>query len=118
MRRAPDEAGRALGRLELYTPDGTNELVELIAERHVDHRDWVDVRTSLRLSGTTGWVPRSALSEFHLVDTWLVVDKQTLRASLIRNGIVIFSAPIGIGAQSTPTPDGIFYVRDRLSGFG
>jgi L,D-transpeptidase catalytic domain len=107
-----------VGRLGLYTPDETNELVELIAERRVGHLDWIDVRTSLRPSGTIGWVPRGALSEFHRVDTWLVVDKRSLRASLIRNGVVIFSVPVGIGKPSTPTPDGTFYVRDRLSGFG
>lgn len=106
-----------LGRLNLITADGTNELVELIAETRVGRHDWVDVRTSLRPSGTTGWVPRSALSSFHRVDTWLIVDKQSLRANLIRDGKVIFSAPVGIGKPSTPTPSGSFYIRDRLSGF-
>lgn len=117
VRDIPGTSGRVLGRLNLITADGTNELVELIAETRVGRHDWVDVRTSLRPSGTTGWVPRSALSSFHRVDTWLIVDKRSLRANLIRDGKVIFSAPVGIGKPSTPTPSGSFYIRDRLSGF-
>jgi hypothetical protein len=111
-------AGRASqGTLSLTTSDGTNELVELLAERRVDREMWVEVRTSLWPSPGRGWVPLSALSKFHHVNTWLIVDKRSLEATLIAHGAVVFRAPVGIGKPSTPTPEGSFYIRDRLSGF-
>ena len=117
VRHAPSTHSRALGKLSLTTADGTTEVLSLIAERRVGRRWWVDVRTSLRPSGTTGWIPRTALAAFHRIDTWLIVDKHSLKVTLIRDGKVIFRAPVGIGKPSTPTPDGTFYIRDRLSGF-
>jgi hypothetical protein len=99
------------------TADGTTEVLSLIAQRRLGRRWWVDVRTSLRPSGITGWVPRTALSAFHRVETWLIVDERTLTATLLRDGAVIFRAPVGVGKPSTPTPSGTFYIRDRLSGF-
>jgi hypothetical protein len=117
VRRAPAARSGKLGRLSLLTADGTSELVELLAQRRVHGRLWVKVRTSLRRTDQTGWVPRPALSAFHSVRSWLIVDKRTLKATLIRDGTVIFDAPVGVGKPSTPTPDGTFYIRDRLSGF-
>ncbi|MBV9003520.1 MAG: L,D-transpeptidase [Solirubrobacterales bacterium] len=46
-----------------------------------------------------------------------MIDRARLTATLLRAGRVVFRAPVAIGAPSTPTPAGQFYVRDRLSGF-
>jgi lipoprotein-anchoring transpeptidase ErfK/SrfK len=51
------------------------------------------------------------------VHTYLVVSTERTTLTLYRNGRAIFSAPVGPGKPSTPTPHGQFYIRDRLTGF-
>jgi lipoprotein-anchoring transpeptidase ErfK/SrfK len=65
-------------------------------------------------NGTTGWVPRTVLGGYGTVRTRLDVDLTALRATLYRNGRAEFSAAVGIGTASNPTPTGRFYVRNRL----
>ena len=65
-------------------------------------------------NGTTGWVPRSALSGYRSLPTRLVVDARRLRATLLRRGRPALRAPVGIGLSQWPTPRGRFLVRNRL----
>jgi lipoprotein-anchoring transpeptidase ErfK/SrfK len=69
------------------------------------------------LAVLSGWIPRSSLGGWTLVDTRLVIDRVRLTATLLRGGPVVFRAPVAIGAPGTPTPAGVFYIRDQLSGF-
>jgi hypothetical protein len=41
--------------------------------------------------------------------------KPSVRATLFRNGMRIFGAPIGVGQGRWPTPAGNFYARDTLT---
>jgi hypothetical protein len=117
VRVTPRRTARSLGRLTTRTPDHTDELVLVLrTTTAADGSRWLQVRTPLKPAGTTGWVPRAALSRLGAVDTWLVVDRRRLTARLVRNGRVVFRAPVAIGKASTPTPPGRFYVRDRLLG--
>jgi lipoprotein-anchoring transpeptidase ErfK/SrfK len=68
-------------------------------------------------SGTTGWVPRSALGAYHVVKTRLHVDLERRRITLSRDGRELLVAPIGVGRAGSPTPRGRFYVRNRLERF-
>ena len=65
-------------------------------------------------TNVTGWVPRSALGAYSFVRTRLVVDLEQLSATLLYDGRAIFSAEVGVGAPSFPTPAGEFYVRSKL----
>jgi hypothetical protein len=117
VRVAPRRTARSLGRLRTRTPDRTDELVLVLrSTTAADGSVWLQVRTPLKPAGTTGWVPRAALSRLAAVDTWLVVDRRRLTARLVRDGRVVFRTPVAIGKPSTPTPPGRFYVRDRLVG--
>jgi lipoprotein-anchoring transpeptidase ErfK/SrfK len=49
------------------------------------------------------------------VRTHLVVDRASLTAVLYRRGKAIFSAPVGLGTSSAPTPRGTFTVRSKLT---
>jgi lipoprotein-anchoring transpeptidase ErfK/SrfK len=60
-------------------------------------------------------VPRQALGGYETVNTHLIVDRAHLKASLLRRGRVIFSAPVGIGTAAWPTPAGEFIVRNELT---
>jgi hypothetical protein len=116
-RARPTANAPAVQSLGLTTQDGTSELVFDQARRLVHGRWWVQVRLPSRPAGEVGWVTQSSLGAYQAVDTWLVVSTERLTATLYRSGKVIFSAGVGVGKPSTPTPHGQFYIRDRLSGF-
>jgi hypothetical protein len=117
-RVSPKATARAVTRLRLRTEDRTDELVLALEDRtDAAGHTWVRVRLPVRPNGRTGWVPRDALGAFNVVHTWLKIDRSALKATLVRDGKVIFAAPIGVGAKGTATPAGEFYIRDRLTGF-
>jgi hypothetical protein len=115
VRRSPTVRSAPFTWLRWLTEDGRRE-VYLALRSHLDGagRTWVQVRLPRRPNNSVGWVPRSSLGELHEVDTALEVDRQDLRVRLRRDGAVVMSAPVGIGATSTPTPTGRFYVRVKL----
>jgi hypothetical protein len=113
--RLPVKGEERVGRLRMRTEDGFPE-VYLLLKQLVDGqgRTWVKLRLPQRPNGTTGWVPRSALDLFHIVHKRLVVNRHTLRATLLRDGRRIFRVPIGVGKPGTPTPGGRFWVREKF----
>jgi hypothetical protein len=56
-----------------------------------------------------------ALGAYETVRTRLVVDRERLTATLLRDGRPAFHAGIGVGQARSPTPSGDFYVRNRLT---
>jgi hypothetical protein len=115
VRSQPEPTAPAVQRLGISTADGTSMLVEVIAQSTGPDGSWVQVHMPVLPDSRTGWLPRSDLSGLIAVHTWLIVDTERLRATLIDNGRTIFTAPIGVGKASTPTPHGSFYVIDRLT---
>jgi len=114
----PRTGARAVTRLKLQTEDGTHELVLVVARTtDAQGRPWLRVRLPIR-GRTTGWVPQDALGELQPVSTWLRIDRRRFRATLVRNGRVVFRARVGVGQPQWPTPRGEFYIRDRLAGYG
>jgi hypothetical protein len=118
-RTAPSWSASGVTVVAPTTPEGDTNLVLALAQR--DDRDgesWVRIRLAALPNGMTAWVPRTALGDFHVVQTRLVVDRARLTISLLRNGRLVFRAPVGVGQPQWPTPRGRFYVRERLDGFG
>jgi hypothetical protein len=116
-RAAPAPHAAVVATLGRSTSEGTPNVV-LVLENAVRHgRAWVKVRLPVLPNNTTGWVLRSALGGYRVVQTRLVVHRARLQATLFRNGRPVFRAPVGIGSPRWPTPPGEFYVRSRLRGF-
>jgi hypothetical protein len=114
-RSAPSRAAGAVARLSRRTPEGTaHPLLVLDRARDGAGRVWVRARLAVLPNGTTGWVPRAALSGYRSVRTRLVVDLERLRATLLRDGRPLLRAPVGVGKPQWPTPRGRFYVRNKL----
>ncbi|HVF79237.1 MAG TPA: L,D-transpeptidase [Solirubrobacteraceae bacterium] len=115
----PTKASRTITRLDFQTEDGPLE-VYLVLESRRDAlgRLWLRVRLPMRPNGRTGWVVREALGDLRVVTTKLHVNRTTLRATLYRSGRRIWSSRIGVGAASTPTPAGRFWIRERLRNLG
>jgi hypothetical protein len=116
--RAPAADAAPIAPLELETPEGTTNIVLVVADRLRPNGLWVRVRLPVLPNNQTGWVPRSALGGYAFIHTHLVVDRSRLAATLFQDGRKVFKAPIGIGTPASPTPAGEFYIRDRLDGFG
>jgi hypothetical protein len=115
VRAFPSPRARAIGRLQFLTVDGQAEIyMALDSERLASGRTWIRIEYPGRPNGRSGWVPRRALESFNVVDGYLLVDEQSLRITLFRDGQAIFTAPVGVGKSSTVTPTGQFYVMEKL----
>lgn len=118
VHRAPSGSAKVVARLRFRNEDGLPEVYPALVAREVGGREWVRIRVPKRPNGTTGWVLRSSLGQLHVVRTFLRVDRRRLRATLFRDGRRIWSSPVGVGAPSTPTPGGRFWIRSRLKAMG
>src|SRR3954466_15408025 len=119
VRKSPSSRAKAIGRLHFNTEDGPPEIY-LALQLYTDAKgnEWVQTQLPGRPNGRTGWVPREALGEFHLIHTQVVVDRGKLRITLYKNGKKVFQAPVCVGKGSTPTPGGPSWIREKLNGFG
>jgi len=111
----PSPHARRVGRLRLLTEDGFPEVYVLLASRQdAQGANWVRLRLPQRPNNVTGWVRRRTLGPFHLVHTRLVVSRGALRVTLYDRGRRRFRARVGVGAPSTPTPGGSFWIREKF----
>jgi lipoprotein-anchoring transpeptidase ErfK/SrfK len=121
VRRTPSRAAHAVGRLHFLTEDGQAEVYMALRKMRVARTGatWIEVSVPKRPNHVTGWVAESALGALHAVRGRLVVRRSKLRATLYDGaGHAIWSAPVGIGRRSLPTPAGHFYVREKLRAIG
>jgi L,D-transpeptidase-like protein len=112
----PSARSSVVARLPTTAPEGTPNLLAVLRARPgADGALWVYVRLPVLPNGKAGWVRRTSLGSYQVVNTRLVVDRARLEATLYRNGESIFSAPIGIGTEAWPTPAGEFNIRSELT---
>ena len=115
-RGTPSPRAAAVVRVLARTPEGTTNIVELIGTARPERSGlWQRVRLATLPNSRTGWVPEAALSGSVIIDTRLVIDRARFRATLLRQGVPIFHAPVGVGMAASPTPTGHFYVRDIVT---
>jgi len=115
IRAHPTPSSRAIARTRLETADGFPEVYLLLSSLTDAHgRVWVDIRVPGRPNGRTGWVPRSALAEFNATHWLIDIRLRTRRLTVYYRGKLRFSAPVGVGKPSTPTPTGHFWIRERI----
>jgi hypothetical protein len=113
---SPSARSAVVARLATSAPEGTPNLLAVLRARPgVEGALWVKVRLPVLPNGKTGWVRRTSLDSYQIVNTRLVVDRGRLEATLYRNGKSIFRAPIGIGTEASPTPAGEFNIRSELT---
>jgi hypothetical protein len=106
----PSDRAHRVARLRLLTEDKLPEVYLVLSRWKNDAGNtWLKIRVPMRPNGRTGWVREDALGALHTVHTQLVVNRHTLRVTLYDHGKRRFSARIGVGKASTPTPAGHFW---------
>lgn len=111
VRAAPSATARIVGRVPASTPERTENIVLVAGPTRRTGGLWVPIAAA----GASGWAPRASLGGYEAVDTRLLVDTRAFTATLVRAGQAIFSARVGVGTASAPTPTGSFYIRNRLT---
>jgi len=112
---APRTSAHRITKLHWRTEDGFSEIY-LLLRAHWDRHglEWVKLRIPGRPNGRTGWVEASGLGRFHLTHQRVVINRARLRLYLYNRGHLRWSAPVGVGKPSTPTPAGRFWIRERF----
>jgi lipoprotein-anchoring transpeptidase ErfK/SrfK len=106
---------RTRTRFEPRNANGVATVFAVLAER-VDRScraTHYKVLLPVRPNGSTGWV-RAVDVRLRAVRTRITVDLSERRVTLFRDGRAILVTKAVIGAPSTPTPTGRFYVNQRL----
>jgi lipoprotein-anchoring transpeptidase ErfK/SrfK len=117
-RTGPSFSAGARSRLNFRTPELYRNVVQVLeGVRYENGQTWIKVRLAILPNGSTGWVPRGALTVFNKTHKRLVISHATLRATLYNRGRPIFKTIVGVGQSHWPTPRGEFYVREKLSGY-
>lgn len=94
---------------------GQQTALPVIAEAPDEHGAiWLRVRLPGRPTGRVGWI---AASNAHLVHSswWVVVDRAAREARVYRNAKLRSRFPVVIGASSTPTPRGHYFVVEHVA---
>jgi hypothetical protein len=111
----PSGKAHRVATLKLFTEDHFPEVYVVLSRwKSSEGNTWFKIRVPMRPNGRTGWVRESALGQLHTVHTLLRVNKHTLRVTLYDHGRKRFSARIGVGKASTPTPSGHFWIREKF----
>jgi lipoprotein-anchoring transpeptidase ErfK/SrfK len=94
---------------------GVRTVLPLLAhETSRDGRSWVRVRLPGRPSGHTGWIPESHTRGAST--SWRIAVKlSTRRVTVFRDGRVLRRFRAIVGAPSTPTPQGSFFIEEALA---
>ncbi len=75
--------------------------------------DWLRALLPTRPNGASAWVrAQDVTTSVPTYEVEVSLSARQLQLVRLRDGAVILTSPVGIGAPSTPTPTGEFFVRD------
>ncbi len=85
-------------------------LVMLVRERR---DDWVQVLLPVRPNGSSGWVKTDQVAITN-TEYFILIGLGAHRITAFSGNSVILDERIGLGAGGTPTPTGLFYIKELL----
>ena len=107
----------ARGAAHLWTNTGfSNRRAVYPVLRHqvmADGSEWVQVRALRNRTQVTVWIPRWATRRVW-IRYRITIDISSRRTTVYRDGKVARRFRVVVGAPSTPTPTGTWYVVDRM----
>ncbi|KAA0232815.1 MAG: hypothetical protein JJLCMIEE_01971 [Acidimicrobiales bacterium] len=74
---------------------------------------WHEVYLPVRPNGSKGWI-RGSDVEVEYNDYRIVVELGEHMLTLYERGEPSMTIPVGVGTQDTPTPGGVFYIKELL----
>ncbi len=101
-----DPAGRSL-------TNPTSEGMPLVFAVRSQRKGWVQVQIPSRPNGAVAWV-RAADVKVRTVAYRIVVSVSHHQLQLFEGTKVLFSAPVAVGTDQTPTPTGSFFVDAKV----
>jgi lipoprotein-anchoring transpeptidase ErfK/SrfK len=113
-RTTPEASGKVVAEVEPTTLNSFPQVLGILAA----HRggtcrvDWYRVQLPILPNGSTGWVRVWTVKPF-AVRSRIVVDVSQRRLQLFLSGRRVMTAPVAVGARSTPTPTGRYVVNER-----
>ena len=85
-------------------------LVLLVREQQ---GEWLKVLLPVRPNGSSGWVKRSEVA-VSPTDYYIVIGLAAHRITAFNGSSVVLDERIGLGAGGTPTPTGLFFIKELL----
>jgi lipoprotein-anchoring transpeptidase ErfK/SrfK len=109
--------GRRVARFAVRDMNGYPVVFQVLARRTggACRTAWYRVRLPTAptiANGSTGWIDARAVRLFR-VDARIVVELGRRRLLAYRGGRKVLDVPVAVGAPSTPTPTGSFFVDER-----
>lgn len=111
----PDHRSRQLNTVRRVRPiTGLQTVLPVLAERTgPDGRQWLEVLLPGRPNGARGWIsPR--FTRYALTPWSVRVDLSARTATVVNGRRVVRSFRVVVGAASTPTPTGRFFVEETV----
>jgi hypothetical protein len=88
----------------------SGQLVFLVKDQR---SDWLQVYLPVRPNGSTGWLRRDQVELFEH-GYRIELSLSAHRLALFDGAQVLMEEPIGVGAEDTPTPGGVYYIKELL----
>lgn len=108
---APDPAAEPAQSLDNPTENG-GPLVFLVKDKD-STPDWLEVYLPVRPNGSSGWI-RAGDVELAVDDYRVEVAIGAHRIRVFKGGEVVLDEPVGVGTNDTPTPGGVFYLKELI----
>jgi lipoprotein-anchoring transpeptidase ErfK/SrfK len=112
---SPSVKAKVLHHTSISTPDSEAlQTYRFISSKRVGSTTWEKIAVPARPNGQSGWVKRSWMASPIVSHTLVVVDQAAEKLTVYKSGKAVFAAPVGIGAPSTPTPTGHFWIAEAF----
>jgi len=115
VRARPATSGRRIAMVKATRPiTGAPTVLPVVARaRGADGAPWVRVLLPGRPNGRSGWIP-AASADLSTTSWTVTIRLSARRVTVFRDGRSIRSFSAVIGAPSTPTPTGRFFVEETV----
>jgi lipoprotein-anchoring transpeptidase ErfK/SrfK len=108
-----DEPDAAQPSNVLDNPNENGAPLVFLVEGQDTSGEWLPVNLPVRPNGSTGFVRASDVT-LAQNDYGVKVELAAHRLTVTQRGEPILEAPIGVGTQETPTPGGVYYIKELL----